>query len=323
MRFVTFATIGLLSCALSATAACGGSTPAVSTTSSDGGSMGNQGSGSPPPGYVRFTSDAVTVPADSSKQWIQWVQAPLDHDVDIVDIQGSQSPGGHHAVLYSTTDIEPVGTMRVWKDSDIVTAHFLGGIGGEGGSALKLPEGAVFRLRAGQALALQVHYLNATTQSLQGTTRVDVEFAPPSPTDRLASLLTNTALTFSVPAHGKLHVNVSCKLTQDVSVLMYSNHLHQWGTSALTTLADTSGAQTVLKSDPSWNSEWTTNPNFTKMTVDAPLVIKAGETLSTSCDWSNTTSQPLAFPSEMCVFLAFYLGDTDVGCVDNGAFAKD
>jgi len=30
--------------------------------------------------------------------------APFDHDVDVVDVQGYQSTGGHHAVAFSYTD---------------------------------------------------------------------------------------------------------------------------------------------------------------------------------------------------------------------------
>lgn len=303
-----------------AAGACGAGDHASGAISGDGGAMT---ASDPPPGYVRFTSTAVAVGAGTSSQWLQWVQAPVDHDVDVIDIQGQQSVGGHHAVLYATTDIQPVGTVQPWKDADITSAHFLGGIGGEGGSALKLPEGAVFRLRAGQALALQLHYLNPTAQALQGTTQMDVKFGAPSPSDRLASLVTNTALTFQVPAQGKLHVDVSCTLSQDVSLLMFSNHLHQWGTSAVTQLVDGTGTETVLKSDPVWNSEWTTNPDFTKMTVAAPLTLKAGDTIKTGCDWTNTTAQPLAFPAEMCVFIGFYLGDADVGCIDSGTFGND
>jgi hypothetical protein len=302
-------------CVLAFAASCGGGD---SHGSANGGATGG-----PPAGYVRFTSTAVTIAPGTSGQWYQWVQAPLDHDVNVADIQGRQGPGGHHAVLYSTTDVQPVGTLRAWQDSNIVTSHFLGGIGGEGGSALKLPEGAVFRLRAGQALAIQMHYLNTTAQPLPGTTQLDVKFATPAPTDHLVSLVTNTALTFNVPAQNTAHVDISCKLGQDVSVVMTTNHMHQWGTSVQSVLVDGSGAQTVLKNDPVWNSEWTTNPDFTKMTVAAPLVLKAGETIKTSCDWSNTTNQSIMFPAEMCVFIGFYLGDADVGCIDSGTFGPD
>jgi hypothetical protein len=139
----------------------------------------------------------------------------------------------------------------------------------------------------------------------------------------LASLLTNTAISFQVPAQGKGHVDLSCTLDRDVSLVMFTNHMHQWGASALTQLVDTAGTESALKSDPAWNSEWTTNPDFTKATVAAPLVLKAGETLKTSCDWTNTTDQALTFPTEMCVFIGFYLGDSDVGCIDSGKIGAD
>src|SRR5262249_17439515 len=48
-------------------------------------------------GYVRFEPPPVDVAAATSKMWMQWVSAPLDHDMDVLDLSGSQSLGGHHA----------------------------------------------------------------------------------------------------------------------------------------------------------------------------------------------------------------------------------
>src|SRR6476620_7580907 len=83
-------------------------------------------------GYLRYTADAVTLQPGETAQFVQWVSPAIDHDVDIVAVRGSQSAGGHHALLYASPDLEPVGTTRKWEAADQITARFLGGTGGEG-----------------------------------------------------------------------------------------------------------------------------------------------------------------------------------------------
>src|SRR5436309_1645428 len=84
-------------------------------------------SNDPPDGYLRLRTPTVAVQPGASDLWAQWVTAPMDRDMDVADLTGTQSAGGHHALLYSMTDIEPVGFTRPWKDSDLLSARFIGG----------------------------------------------------------------------------------------------------------------------------------------------------------------------------------------------------
>jgi hypothetical protein len=274
------------------------------------------GAEGPRPGYVRYKTNPIDVPPGTSAQWFEWIAAPLDHDVDVVDIIGTQPHVGHHATLYAVQDAQPIGTVQPWDMGEQLQAHILGGIGGEGGTAVKLPEGAVFRLPAGQSLAVQTHYLNAGADDAQGITQLDIKFGDPSPSDLVASLFTNASLAFQVPPAAQYHVDVKCTVGADLGLLMYSNHMHEWGTTVSTSLVDGTGNQRVIKNDPVWNVDWVTNPNFKDESLAAPLQLHAGDTLTTSCDWNNTTSSALTFPKEMCVFLGFFVGDADITCVD-------
>jgi hypothetical protein len=54
-------------------------------------------------GYQRFEPPAIEVEPGDSDDWAQWVGGPLDQDYDVIDIDGTQSVGGHHALVYATT----------------------------------------------------------------------------------------------------------------------------------------------------------------------------------------------------------------------------
>jgi hypothetical protein len=268
----------------------------------------------PREGYQRYESTPVMLGAGRSMMIVQWVAPPVDRDMDIVDIVGWQSKGGHHAILYATSDQQPVGTVRNWKNDDQISSKFLGGNGGEGGGAIKLPAGVVVRLPKGYGLILQLHYLNTASTEVMGESLIDVKMVDASPDHRLASFFTSTNLMYEVAPQQKTTLDIMCQLKSDVPMLMFANHQHEMGLGVYTEEIRPDGTRTDLKRDDTWKSEWTFNPNFTHRSVDSPLVLKAGDTLHTHCEWMNTTSRPVRFPDEMCVFLGYFLGDQEINC---------
>lgn len=266
-----------------------------------------------PEGYVRFEPPPITLEPGQSGQWVQYVADPVDYDRDVIDLIGLQGTGGHHAILYATAELEPIGTTRDWTNVDQIADRFLGGLGGEGAESITLPEGAVFRVPAGHALYVQTHYFNATPAPIDGWSRLDVKFAEASDQTPV-SLFSNVDLTFELGA-GVTTRTTECTVGEDVDLLMITNHVHEWGLSSKTTMT-VDGVETVLKDDPSWNYEWATNPNFQKLSLAEPLRIPAGALLSTTCTWDNDTGRTLTFPDEMCLFFGFSTSARDLACVD-------
>jgi hypothetical protein len=270
----------------------------------------------PPEGYIRYTAPAVTVPAGQNGQWLQWVAEPADHDRNIDDVIGYQGRGGHHAILYTTKQIEPVGTTTTFKNDDQANIQFVGGVGGEGGDSLVLPKGVVFRVPAGRALAIQTHYYNVSDAPIEGNSHIDVKFSEPSPDDKVARFFSNSWRKVSVPPHQDSQHDATCVLQKALPLLMFANHMHEMGMSITTSIAEPGGAPRVLKADPKWYAEQTFNPDYTLTDANAPVVLPAGSTLTTHCEWRNTSGETLSSPDEMCVFFAFYFGDKDASCSD-------
>lgn len=278
-------------------------------------------------GFVRYEPTPITLQPGESGQWVQYVANPFDVDMDVIEIIGTQGPGGHHAVLYASPTVQPVGFTRDFSQIDQVADRFLGGVGGEAGAEITLPEGAVFRVPAGYALYIQTHYFNAGTEPLEGTSRLDVKFAPASDDQIAVGMFTNVNLGFDIPANAQHTASASCVVERDVNLVMFANHLHEWGDSANTTLragGAAEGEETMLKDDPAWAYEWATNPNFDKHDIAEPVTIAAGTTITTTCNWTNTTNDNLRFPDEMCLFIGFHIDGTgDVACVDGDYREQD
>lgn len=268
----------------------------------------------PPEGYVRFRTAPIEVGPGESGLWIQWVAPPMDQDMDIVDIQGTQSAGGHHAVLMSTGEAQEVGFTRDWENADQLSIHLYGGVGGPDGDAINLPDGVMFRVPAGMALAIQTHYLNTSDEPILGESALDVKMVEASDDHVVASQFTMTTLGIEIEP-GENFVETSCELPRDVELVMWANHMHEHGVRARSDLT-VAGKVDVVKDDPVWNYEWSTNPNFASRDAGDALVLPAGSTLRTECTWINTSSDTVRFPDEMCVFFAYYLGTEDLYCVD-------
>jgi hypothetical protein len=289
---------------LGASAACSSSDDGSPPPSTDG----------PPEGYVRFETPPMSIGPGETKQYVHWVHAAFDHDQDIVDVVGAQGPGGHHAILYTTREIQPVGTTREFANADQADIQFVGGLGGEGGAGVKLPAGVVFRVPAGRGLLVQTHYFNAGDTPIEGRSHLDVKFAEPAPTDVVARFFASALPGVMVAPHLDSTLDTSCVLAHDLPMLMFSNHMHELGVSIRTSLTLADGSVQVLKDDPSWNPEWIFNPDYTMASVASPTVLPAGSTLTTTCAWHNPTDEVWADPDEMCVFFGFFLGDKDVVC---------
>jgi len=271
------------------------------------------GGDGPPEGYTRFEPPTITVEPGTSNQWVQYVAAPFDQDMDVVDLIGDQGPGGHHAILYASPNPQPIGTTREWTTVDQIADRFLGGLGGSGAEPIRLPEGAVFRIPRGYALYINTHYFNVTDQPIDGWSRLDVKLEPASPDRTAVGFFTNVDLALNLPPDQQTTRKIDCTVERDLDVVMFTNHMHEYGATTQTHVV----GGNMIKDDPVWSPEWAANPNFERHTLDHPLHLAAGTTVETSCTWDNTSNRDLTFPDEMCVFLAFHLDPEDVGCVDS------
>lgn len=280
------------------------------------------------PGFERFETAPVEVEAGTSNDWAQWVGGPLDRDYDVVAIQGLQTAGGHHALMYATTEEQAAGFTRLWQDTDQFSTRLMGGVGGEGGANSMLPDGVVFRVKKGSYLMVQTHYLNTSEETIMARSVLDVKLEPVDTSRRVASILSSFDPAVTLAPGLETAMDIDCEVQEDLQFLQISNHMHEYGVSTFTEVIEPSGERRMLKDDSSWSYEWALNPNFDNFTVEDPLFVAAGSTLRTHCEWNNTTTEEITFPTEMCVFFGFILGNSDINCnagtwVDRGAIESE
>ena len=277
-----------------------------------GGGHGERPFEPPPPrhGYVRIEAPVIErITPGTDQEYCHYVTAPLDRDLDVLDVDGFQSTGGHHAVAYAIQPTAPVGTSRPCTDDDNLVASFLGGIGGEGSAGAVLPPGVAFRLPRGHAIQVNAHYVNGTDHDLTGRAVLDFAFAEVTTERTVASLFSNGSLTFSLPPGERSTLVAECVVPRELRFIMIANHMHDHGASARTEVVRMTGEIELLQEDPRWRKDMAYQPVFRHYPPEQPLVLRPGDIVRTRCDWNNTTDDTIAFPREMCFGTGFFLSD--------------
>ena len=234
---------------------------------------------------------------------------------------GEQSARGHHVVLYATTEAFPVGESHSCTTDDMLSVRYLGAIGNEGTTAVKLPDGVAVRLNQGEYIMANTHFINAGSVPIDGQAVVDVKWEAASPTRQLVSLFVNVGTTFAIPANSTYTLDERCTVQSDLSVIMFGNHMHQYGQSVYTEVLHADGTTDSLRNDTTWSAEEEFNPTFTTYPLAQPYAMHSGDVVHTACTWQNTTASALRFPDEMCAGVSYYLvpqgasGD-EINCED-------
>ena len=277
-------------------------------------------------GYTRFETLKVDdiEPGDDITR-CQYVMAPFDRDMDVLDITGLQSKMGHHAAAFSYTPKEGVelgSELRCMGSETEFTSGvdneaslgggFLGAVGPIETRAGSLPDGVAFRLKKGQGIMMNLHYINTGLEPAKGDAYVDMKFVEVDPSRPIAALFLNFNGSFSIAPNDKADSSADCVAGSDVQIIMMSNHMHEYGDHASTqVIRKETGAVEMLHDDPTWTEEMANNPTFTKWTAEKPYVLHAGDTIRTSCSWQNSTAEKLGFPREMCISAGFALASGD------------
>jgi hypothetical protein len=263
------------------------------------------------PGYTRYVTPIIKdIAPGTDDMWCQWLAPPAEADLDILEMLGDQSIGGHHAILYATSIASPAGTTRACRDSDLASVRYLGAIGGEGisGEEGRLPEGVVYRLPKGFALMANVHYTNYRAEPIEGQAVLDIKTSPPDPSRKVASLFVNIDVDVELPPMGPASMDVECTVQEDLPVFWFGNHMHGLGARAKSEIIHGDGTRELLREDPTWSAEFAFRPQFTRWPLETPKMLMTGDRIHTHCEWENTKDKEVRFPTEMCAGFGFYVG---------------
>ena len=256
------------------------------------------------------------VPAGGDVTFCSYITNPWDHEVDVVQSLGFQSKFGHHAILMDVgggaghTD----GETHVCTDADMNAARFLAG-GSDTAQNIVIPDGVAFRIRPGGNLMVQSHWINTSSQPVDGQAVFNVATREPSPDRQPAQLFTAYTVNVAIPPHAPAHASTECTIQSDLQFFDFGGHAHEWATHVHIERVHDGAVDTLYDQD--WQPAFQSAPPLHDYRVDAPLVLHKGDVLRVACDYQSTVDDDVRFPREMCVAFGFYFPATaDLQCAD-------
>lgn len=327
MRTNSFALI--VACGL---AGCTSGKDGSATDEGDSHSHSGIDRGSYPPGalaegFLRFEGTPIRdIEPATDATYCEYVMDAVDEDMNILEVTGGQGEGGHHLTVFGVDKEKMTVPMHTPFSCEPTNGHTELGTW-LGSARVSTPEHSAFRLKKGQGLLLNHHYVNTSEAPVDGKAYFDIkmEKASLNPSQRIASIFAAVNPRIDVAPGKEASSSVDCTLEADMDFVMAGNHMHEWGTRATTSIVRAgTGEVIVLRDDPVWSPERQLNPDFTIWPVDEPFHVAKGDIMRTECTWQNTTAEVLVFPREMCISSLFMLlpaGATDgPGACQNGVW---
>jgi hypothetical protein len=226
----------------------------------------------------------------------------------------------HHLILFTV----PPGSEAEsdFEVGDIVPcqgAHQFGTVSALTGSQLPYqdvvyPEGVGRSVIGGQMIVINYHHLNTSTENVWGHHAIALHLVDESEVVYQAKTFAFANGAFEVPPQEQRAFTSECTFDHDLQVWALTRHTHRWGTDFEVSYISDDRSQDVF-----WTStDFEGDTNFrlqTRLGLDTETVqMKAGEGFRFTCNFDNTTDEPLRFgfeaTDEMCILFGQYWDPT-------------
>lgn len=271
----------------------------------------------PGPGEIQYLSPIVKdIKPGEDRIVCSYLDAYIDQDMDVARIAGYNTTGSHHIILY-TTSLAQTPNTHDCKDDEMVFLSLVGGTGGDSAVSpeITLPDGLVRRVKGGNQLVIQTHWLNTGDEVLDGQAAFNVKYEPTNPAKTPTDFLVVMNTTFDVTP-GVSSASVDCAFEKPVNVWQLAGHQHALGKHVRIAFTPVGGSEQVLIDDD-WNKEWSFNPKMLDMRA-APMVVQPGDRFHVDCQWENPGDTTVKFPSEMCGLVGGFFPSTNQLICFNG-----
>jgi hypothetical protein len=228
----------------------------------------------------------------------------VDEDVVIETANTTQSAGGHHLIIFTGINAVPGTVVDCTTAASMANFRFIApGVfhGGLDNTAFKIPKG--------KPIILQSHYVNASTKPIEAVDSYTVKKVAAGAAPKLVDFFAFTDVEFKIPVGAK-SITHTCTMDKDLQVLEHSGHMHEFGTH-YTMEHLIPGQEPIILDSYEWNADYRDQPMRHSFTADAPMIVRAGESLRMTCAWENPKGREIEFPEEMCAAFFHYLTSED------------
>ena len=261
----------------------------------------------PDPNYFDIVSPEVQIEASDEKMYCFYLDN-TDPDFAVSTMEALQGQFGHHIVLLTTIEPEPAGTFEdcsaqedMWKFRSFVLP-------------VELPSGYGIRVPNGLQYVMQIHYVNTGDVPILVRDVARLRKVDPAAVETWVGTMTTNSLRLTLPAGQPAFEQFDCTLTQDLDLLLLGGHMHELGSKFTIEIGPSvTELEQMYLVDP-WMPRYRDAPPVS-LFFTQPRRLTAGTVVRTRCEWINTSSTQVEFPSEMCASFGYLAGtDTPFHC---------
>jgi hypothetical protein len=264
---------------------------------------------------VQLKVDRFVVPANFEREL--FVRRPLNNPAPIYvsRIKLKSRANSHHMVLYdfrsksSLPSMDEVRDLRNLDNSlNIITAlqmsnHiFLGG-GTDPNSDYTFPAGIALQLPVNASIDLNPHYFNKTTDPLYGENYVNLYTVPADQVKKVVQMIDFNVTSFTLPANQTTTITRDFKFDKPVAVVSLTSHYHARGKLFQIKIKGGPRDGEVIYENTDWAHPKVIN-------YDTPILLQAGEGLTSVATYLNDTKKDLGFgltsEDEMDIIFGYY-----------------
>jgi hypothetical protein len=256
---------------------------------------------------------ALKVPAGAELHRCMYARFPDDRGVIAVPkVESHYTPGSHHVLAYRT-ELTAIPEGR----EGLLDCFDSGASRDERGSYYEaqqpdvvrdLPPGIAHEFQPGEVLVLEAHYINATEADIDANVVLIAHTMDVADVKEEAGTIYFNDVNINVPPHGTSHTQMTCTLSQDISLAQLWSHMHARGVNFVAETDDEDAKNTLgtLYTETDWSE-----PKPRIYPSDPPVILHGGTHISFGCDFKNDTDMTFKFgqsaeTNEMCILHGMY-----------------
>lgn len=261
---------------------------------------------------AQLKSGEVIIPPGTEVEYCEVVTLPggPGDTVWVKRIEAAMEKGSHHLIV-SAVDPGSPADLRLangHREECPLGADQLGeGSDGLFGSQARywneeLPPGVGRKLRGGQKLILDYHYLNAGESELVAKIAINLHTANEGEIQHIVETGAFYNFTINIPTRERASFFGECRLDEEVDLYKLTRHTHKWGRRfAVWFAGGPRDGELAFDSD---------HYEKTDHIFQEPVRVARGDGFRFECEYQNTESHPLVFGNttddEMCILFFTY-----------------
>jgi hypothetical protein len=269
----------------------------------------------PPASGFQLKIDKFEVPANFEREIFIKKTTPNTEPVYVNKIELKGRSNSHHFLVYgfNNTSFLPVenkirdlrnpdGSLNLQTFAEMQNHFFIGG-GTDVNNSVTLPEGAAIKFMPNMPIDLNAHYFNKTKFVLQGENYVNFHTIPATSVKNVVKMLDLNHTNFVLPPNQRKTITKNFTFSEKTHILLLTSHNHKLGEKfVIKIFGGTRNGEIVYE-----NTDW--EHPLTKLFPN-PIVLKAGEGLTSEVTYNNTTNRTISFgftsEDEMNIIFGYY-----------------